>query len=314
MKVNAISVSRLCLAGALTILTAGYTRAAAIFSYGSGPNLCLTAPGYGDFPFCTIPNEVPLGSFSVPGINGSFTDPNFGGSIRVMTGSPYIHPYALPSPVSASNKYLLVRHRDNGRATMLNMSNATPAFDGVPYNGQLTVWHPTDDNVYYRINGLQILKHTLSTNSENVVADYTGRFSFINTGGSSDTSKDNWISFFAPNEHNVCAVDLNTGRTFCADYLAADPNNRVPYDFIDYSLITKGVDSVTGKRYVFLMAVPSFGAWSVNMSTGNLDFEYRGPEILEITHGNHDGICDPGEPYMSAPHADVWKIRTVSNT
>ena len=78
------------------------------------------------------------------------------------------------------------------------------------------------------------------------------------------------------------------------------------WDFIDYSMITKGVDSVTGKRYVFLMADPALGAYSVNLATGNLDFEYRGPEHLDISHGNHDGICDPAS-HASAPHADLME-------
>ena len=146
-----------------------------------------------------------------------------------------------------------------------------------------------------------------STNTDTVVVDYGGRFTNINSGGSSETSKDNWLSFWAEQEHNVCAVDLNTARTYCADYQAANPDNRRGWDFIDYSMITKGVDSVTGKRYVFLMASPALGAYSVNLSTGNLDFEYRGPELQDISHGNHDGVCDPGEPCLGAPHADLME-------
>ena len=57
------------------------------------------------------------------------------------------------------------------------------------------------------IAGAQIIKHTLSTNTNTVVLDYTGRFTIINSGGSSETSKDNWLSFWAEQEHNVCAVD-----------------------------------------------------------------------------------------------------------
>jgi hypothetical protein len=46
------------------------------------------------------------------------------------------------------------------------------------------------------------------------------------------------------------------------------------------------------------------GAWSVNMQTGVLDFEFRGPENPEL-RGNMDGICDPGENCLSAPHSDT---------
>ena len=105
--------------------------------------------------------------------------------------------------------------------------------------------------------------------ADSVVVDYTGRFTGINSGGSSDTSKDNWLSFWAENEHNVCAVDLNTAKTFCADYLAPNPASRVGWNFIDYSMITKGVDSVTGKRYVFLMGGPAFGEQLVPLDEAN---------------------------------------------
>jgi hypothetical protein len=307
MKFKARSASSLWLVSAICAAAVTQARAAAIVTYVSGPNNCTTAPGYIDYPFCTIPGELPLGSFPVPGIGGSYTDPNFGGVIRIMTGSPYIHPYALPSPVSANNKYLHILQRDTFRSTMLNLSTAAVAFDGVPFAGGAHVWDATNDDVYFRVIGTQIIKHTLSTNTDRIVADYAGRFSYINSGGSSDSSKDNWLSFWAPNEQNICAIDLNTARTFCADYTAANPASRVGWSFIDYSLISKGVDSVTGKRYVFLMASPSLGAWSVNLSTGNLDFEYRGPENLDISQGNRDGVCDPGEPCLGAPHADVME-------
>jgi Malectin domain len=307
MKAYARSVSSVGLASAICLGALAQARAAVVVTYGAGPNLCTTASGYLDYPFCTIPGEIPLGSFAVPAIGGTYTDPNFGGVVRVMTGTPYIHPYALPSPISAHNKYLNVLGRDSFISSMLDLTTGAVAFYNVPFAGGAHVWDAQDDDVYYRIYGTQVVKHTLSTNTDAVVADYAGQFTYINAGGSTDTSKDNWLSFWAPNEHNICAIDLINVRTYCADYLASDPNNRVGWDFIDYSLISKGVDSVTGKRYVFLMAAPALGAWSVNLSTGRLDFEYRGPENLDISQGNHDGVCDAGEPCLGAPHADVME-------
>jgi len=202
---------------------------------------------------------------------------------------------------------LHILQRDTFRSTMLNVPNGTLAYDNVPFSSPIHVWDANDDDLYYRVVGVQIVKHRLSTNTDAVVANYANRFTSITAGGSSDNSKDNWLSFWAPAQHNICAVDLNTGNTYCADYLASNPNNRVGWSFIDYSLISKGVDSASGKRYVFLMAAPALGAWSVNLSTGKLDFEYRGPENLDISRGNRDGICDPGESCLNAPHADVME-------
>jgi hypothetical protein len=54
------------------------------------------------------------------------------------------------------------------------------------------------------------------------------------------------------------------------------------------------------------MADPSMAVFSVNLATGKLDFEYRGPESPE-GNGNHDGICDPGESCLGAPHSDLFE-------
>ena len=284
-----------------------WAQSSVLITFISGPNFCSTASGYISYPICAIPSELPLGTFQAPSPGGSFVDPNFGGTVRVLTSSPYIHPYSLPSPFSAHARYLHILQRDTFRSSMIDLATGAFAFDGVPFAGAAHVWDAYNDDLYYLIVGPQIIRHSLSANTDTVVADYTGRFSFINSGGSSETSKDNWMSFWAEREHTVCAIDLNTAKTYCADYQAANPSNRMPWGFIDYSLIAKGVDSVTGKRYVFLMADPALGAYSVNLATGNLDFEYRGPELLDISQGNRDGVCDPGEPCLSAPHADLFE-------
>ena len=59
------------------------------------------------------------------------------------------------------------------------------AFDGVPFTGAAHVWDAYNDDLYYLIDGTRIIRHSLSANSDTVVADYAGRFTFINSGGSS---------------------------------------------------------------------------------------------------------------------------------
>ena len=133
----------------------------------------------------------------MPSPGGSFVDPNFGGTVRVLTTSPYIHPYSLPSPFSAHAKYLQILQRDTFRSSMIDLASGAFAYDGVPFAGAGHVWDAYNDDLYYRIAGTQIIRHSLSANSDTVVADYAGRFTFINSGGSSETSKDNWMSFWA---------------------------------------------------------------------------------------------------------------------
>src|SRR6266849_5580509 len=112
MNLNARRAVEVCLATAICLAPISPARAAAVITYAATPNSCTTAPGYVSFPFCTIPGELPLGGFALPALFGSYTDPNFGGVIRIMTGSPYIHPYSLPSPISPNNKYLQILQRD----------------------------------------------------------------------------------------------------------------------------------------------------------------------------------------------------------
>ena len=158
MKSDAGSVFKLCLAGTLSFAAFSRADAAAIVTYLSGPRLCTGTPDYSDVPFCSIPGEIPIGGFNVPPPGGSYTDLNFGGVVRIMTGSPYIHPYALPSPISAHNQYLQVLQRDTFRSTILDLASGSVAFDNVPFSGAAHVWDANSDDVYYFINGAQILR------------------------------------------------------------------------------------------------------------------------------------------------------------
>ena len=72
-------------------------------------------------------------------------------------------------------------------------------------------WDAADDEVYYYLQGAAILKHDMRTNKNSVLIDYSKQPEFhfheIVRGGTGDTSKDNWISFWAPDEK----TDLRRG-------------------------------------------------------------------------------------------------------
>ena len=128
------------------------------------------------------------------------------------------------------------------------------------------------------------------------------QFHTIVRGGTGDTSKDNWISFWAPDDKFVCALDLSHVKTYCADY--ADSQRNLPYGKIDFTLISKGTDRTSGKRYVMIMAPPAMGVFSVDMANGVLKPEFRGPESPERP-GNNNGVCDPGERCYFGSHVDT---------
>ena len=276
------------------------------FSYLSGPQNCTNPGGYPDPALCTVPNDTPPGNFAPPGVGASFTDGNFGGNVRVLTGAGVYHTYSNNNPLSAKNKYLMT-FSENGFFNVVDVATAQIAFSHFNAN-QDFVWDSYNDSIFYYPSGAAFIKHDLAAGTDTVLVDYSKdshRFTRITRGGTTATSKDNWVSFFAPSEQYVCTIDLNTITTYCADYSKAP---GVPLGSIDYTVDSKGVDRTTGKRYVVAVvgggSTPAF--YSVNLAAQRLDLEYRGPEDPESS-GNHDGICDPGEKCMYPSHSDTFE-------
>ncbi len=273
------------------------------FTYLAGPEGCQTPAGYPDAALCNPLDQSPLGKFVSPTPGATYVDPNFGANVKVITGPGIHHTYSTPNPLSANNTYLMAFPAD-GTFDILATATGKAVARRVDGN-QNFFWDANDDEAYYTLDGAAIFKHEVKRKKRTKVVDYgkaPHKFAGINRGGTGDTSKDNWISFFADNEKQVCAFDITKVKTYCADYGKVP---GPPYGKIDYSLITKGTDKTSGKRYVILVSAGSApGFYSVNAQSGKLDFEFRGPEDPESS-GNHDGVCDPGERCMYPSHSDT---------
>lgn len=278
------------------------------FTYLAGPSNCTTPDGYADAALCTVPDEAPAGHFKPPKPGGSYIDPNFGAPVKIMAEGGCVHTYSTPSPVSAHQKYMHVFCNDGEH--VLYTSNAKVAQQNVPGDPNIGIyWDANDDEVYYYTTKTGFNQYDLRTQTSSVIVDYSKdghNFSSISTGGTGDSSKDNWIPFWAPDKTQLCVLNVPKALTYCADY--SQMPGRKP-TFIDFALAAKGIDKPTGKRYVLMMANPSIAAFSVNEATGKLDFEFRGPELTENINGkgNLDGICDPGEDCLDAQHSDVFE-------
>jgi hypothetical protein len=275
------------------------------FRYLSGPTGCVHTRDFpsADLDTCTVPGDWP--SPMLPPVRGgSYTDANFGAKVHVLTDPGTVHEYSTPSAVSAGNTYLL-EFFNNG-PSVLSATTGQEVYTPPPHNGATARWDAHDDSVYYYISNAAFMKVNVATRSVTTLIDYAADghgFTTITDGGTGDTSKDNWTPFWAPSQHQVCVLDIGGMKTYCADYSTIP---GLPVSGIDFALVAKGVDRPTGKRYVLLMATPSMAAFSVNSSTGKLDFEYRGPESPD-GNGNHDGVCDPGESCLSTPHTDTFE-------
>lgn len=276
-----------------------------------GPDVCMPVA----IPFSSelhvggqmcSPGAVPSGL--VP-----FTDFNFGGNSVPLTPADktFVHGYSLPSPISAHNRYVGVTD-PAGNHFALDRTNAV--ITRIPGGNAAPMWDAQNDDWFYYLAGPQVMRHAMSGGAETVTSDFTGKLTALSNGGSTHTSGDNWLAAWSEPEHTVCAVDLNSGKQYCADYLAAETRAAVlPFQFIDYSMVTD-IDSGSGKRYVLLVAYPSLGVWSVDLAAGKLHFETRGPEFLPAqgfnpgSASNRDSICDPGESCLNAPHGDMANI------
>jgi len=272
------------------------------FTYLNGPHHCAQNAGYEDAAHCTVPDERPPGNFKPPAKGGAYFDPNFGALLRIVTEPGWNHSYASPSALGAENKYLLVMRDGSWNVvealTGKVVRERAPALEG-------SMWDAINPAVFYTVRGTRIERYDVATGSSQVVIDYasaTPRLTRILTGASSDTSKDNWIAFYAPNEQQVCALNVAEVKTYCGSYanrggVVLNPANRGTF-------MAKGIDRATGKRYVLLSAAPTLAVFAVNLDAGRLDFEYLAPERLDGA-GNKNGVCEPGESCFTGDHGDT---------
>src|SRR5437588_5415763 len=80
--------------------------ASPIFSYISGPTGCTQPAGYADDSLCIVPNEMPLATFAIPPVGGTYVDANFGSTVKILSGFGSNHGYSTPSAFSATGKYV----------------------------------------------------------------------------------------------------------------------------------------------------------------------------------------------------------------
>ena len=280
------------------------------FTYIQGPNGCNKPDGYLDDAICVVTDEKPPGTFKAPSTGGSYRDPNFGAPVRILSSkSDCRHAYSTPSPIGAQNKYVLAACSDGLQA--LDAATGSVVYKGLEGDINLGVyWDAVDDEVYYFLSATAVKKRDLRAGKTTTLVDYatdghrfTGR---LTAGGTGDLSKDNWLAVLSPDQKQICALDLGRVATYCGSYSTI---TGVPVGFVDYPLMSKGVDKASGKRYVMLMANPSMAVFSVNAAAGRLDLEYRGPENPENFNGkgNLNRVCETGENCFGAPHVDSFE-------
>jgi hypothetical protein len=231
----------------------------------AGPTGCTTPSGYVDPATCTPGTD---GFTVAPGT--TFTDYTHGGAVTILTTAGNVHDYSTPIPISNTAKYLLTANLTNGTHSIWNVATQALVHSVFAYNNAW--WDPNDDEKLYWMDATKLFRHDVLLNTDTVLIDYTGTYANIKRGGTGDSSKDNWIPFWDPDVTKVCAVDVAHLATYCVNYSGDNPPGG-----IDYVLIAKGVDVVSGKRYVIVVGGPANLVYSVNVGANRLDFEFRGP-------------------------------------
>ncbi|MFN7939189.1 MAG: hypothetical protein U0R19_38045 [Bryobacteraceae bacterium] len=269
----------------------------------SEPKGCVDVPNLSpaNKAVCTVPDLRPPGNFMPPARGKSYQDPTFGTTIHVVSDFPSTHGYSSPAPISANGRYALIN--STGQPGLITLPEGKPFGKSVPVPIEGTLFDAVDDNLLYAISDGAIKSYHSGTRKWKTIVDYTRKpFSFasISFGGTGELSKDNWISFFAPQERKVCALDTSTAQTYCGALGGADK--------IDFTTMAKGVDRKTGLRYVIVIGPRPFQVFAVNLQTKSLDLALIGPENMIMQNsGNRDGVCDPGENCINGGHSDSYE-------
>jgi len=112
-------------------------RAAAVFTYVSGPKGCTQPAGYPDAALCIIPNETPLASFPIPAVGNTYVDANFGSTVRILSGFSSNHGYATPTAFSANGKYVALIQNGN-QVNVVETATGRVAFTNRPGPSPMT--------------------------------------------------------------------------------------------------------------------------------------------------------------------------------
>jgi len=268
---------------------------------GGRANGCVDVPGLpaSNAALCAVPGGSLPGEFKPPAVGGSYVDPNFGARVHIVSAPQSMHGYSTPSPVSATGRYVLYSSMDRGQVAELPSGRMVRA---LAFGGEGALWDGENDNWIYRLAGPTVRRYDLASGRDNVVVDYARtpyRFRTITTGGTSEITKDNWIAFAAKEAGQVCALDLNSVKTYCAAIPAGAE--------VDYPNMAKGVDRASGQRYVMLVTNGPFALYTVNFAEGRLDLAGKGPEIIMMDGGNRNGVCEAGEPCIKGSHSDTFE-------
>ena len=262
---------------------------------------------------CTVSDWRPdQTSFSAPGVGSSYTDGTFGATVTQLCDGCN-HGYSAMSAFNADSTKIYQYDQDTSVRRVVDLSGNVKVND-VPGGG---FWDASDSNVYYYCdsdnNGqLQkvILDYGGGTWGEATLIDFTGDFGAgedCNNGGTGDTSANNWMTLSSITSGgafggDLCVVNLTTSDYTCEDISGISE----PFTDVDFPLISKGVDSTSGKMYAIIAGQPRMGIWSFAPSaTPSLMLEARGGLFYPGTVDYDGSVCTSS--CLVGGHSDTYQ-------
>ncbi len=252
-------------------------------------------------------------SFAPPGVGSSYVDSSFGATVTQLC-EDCNHAYSALAAINADGTKAIVGARGYSSGYKVIDMAGNDVVTGIP-SPSSTYWDAVDPAVYYYCTDSQgISKVTLNygpgTHSEATSwIDLSGDFAAsqnCGTGGTGDLNSENWIAVISDDDDDICAINLTTQYKTCLDISGI----ASPFTSIDFILISKGEDTVSGKMYVGVFGEPAMGVWSFDPDVGSptLAWEYRVGEAYEdsIDYDGDDLSGCPGGCFTSA-HSDTYQ-------
>jgi hypothetical protein len=266
---------------------------------------------------CTPNNAQPIGTFEPPLCQFAYSS-NFQTPIRRITSPNAIIPYSTQTVFSAKNKYvMLVDMTDpmNGVVKIYNRRTCEFVRNG-PTGTGVSVWSNYSDEKLYYHTGRTLRTMDVSTGTTAELINFNGtngrpNYTSITFDGSTDMTKDEWITIHAPTEKEICTINLNvevTPPSYCVDFEASIGSASV-----DFVIVSPGTDSVSGKRYIIISgngsatAAPNTSLWSFTDAAPTPAFICIIESALAGT-GNHNGTWVSGEQGIGTPHAAMGEM------
>lgn len=261
---------------------------------------------------CTPANNFPTGTFYPQGVGPANTwmDP-LGTPSYIVKDTPHGTAYAPRTAFNVDESYVAFFA---GTTEVYNVKTGTlvRTVPGADSGLNRIVWSGMNRQRLYLLSATTAAIYYYDVDAggaswtQLIAFDGTGGkplLTSIDNGGTGDTSGDDWIAVDAATQKIVCAVRLTDVAWKCFDYTAY---SETMGGTNDYPIVSKGVDSGTGKRYLFLTAYNS-GKPSMLLSfTDDTDLSVEGLiEAPQSAVGDRDGVWETGETGWDANHGDT---------